>query len=220
MKTPLIEISRLRFRFPEQHYLFRGLDFTLGYGEKIALCGENGAGKSTLFLNILGLLPFEDGVVRFLGKECRKPNDFVFVRANTGLLFQDPDDQLFCPSVIEDVAFGLMNQGLSQKQAQKKSEEVLERLGISHLAERVPYKLSGGEKRMASLATILAMEPDILLLDEPTTGLSERYRAVLVDALKAYDAKGMVIISHDNHFLDQMADRKVLLKNGEITDFK
>ncbi len=220
MKKLLIEISGLWFRFPGQKYLFQGLNFELRHGEKVALCGENGAGKSTFFLNVLGLLPFEEGVVRFLGKDCWQPNDFVFARSKAGLLFQDPDDQLFCPSVLEDVAFGLMNQGLSQRQARQKSEEVLERLGISSLAERVPYKLSGGEKRMASLATVLAMEPDILLLDEPTTGLSERYKSILVDALRSYDAKGMVLISHDSQFLDTMADRKVLLKDGNMMEFR
>ncbi len=215
-EKPLIQISGLRFGYPGRGLLFNGLDFLLNEGDRVALCGENGAGKSTLFLNMLGLMPFDRGSIRFWGKECTGEEDFVGVRKRAGLLFQDPDDQLFCPTVIEDVAFGLLNKGFSQKQAQERGEAVLEKLGISHLAERVPYKLSGGEKRMASLATVLAMEPEILLLDEPTTGLSDKAREILMEVLDSFNAKGMVLISHDRNFLETVANRMVHLKGGKI----
>ena len=214
-KEPLIEISDLYFNYPEEPFFFNGLDLVVYEGERIALCGDNGAGKTSLFLAMLGLLPIKKGNIKFWGKKYLE-KDFVSLRKRVGLLFQDPDDQLFCPSVLEDVAFGLMNLGFSQEEARNKGEAVLETLGIAHLSNKVPYKLSGGEKRMASLATILAMEPEILLLDEPTTGLSKKYVQKLVDVLEQCSAKAMIIISHDQAFIDTIANRKVELKAGKI----
>ncbi|NLH79548.1 MAG: ABC transporter ATP-binding protein, partial [Phyllobacteriaceae bacterium] len=176
----------------------------------------NGAGKTTLMRTLVGLERPASGRVVAFGAERKVEKDFREVRALAGYLFQDPDDQLFAPTVIEDVAFGPLNLGLAPREATARAEATLERLALSHLARRITHRLSGGEKRLVALAGVLAMEPRALLLDEPTNALDETHLARLSQILAGLDV-AMVIVSHDRHFLEHHAGRAVLLEGGHLT---
>jgi cobalt/nickel transport system ATP-binding protein len=196
--------------------ILREVSLDLRAGEKLALVGANGAGKTTLLRTWVGLEKPQSGKVIAFGAECRDEKDFRPVRARAGLLFQDPDDQLFSPTVIEDVAFGPLNLGLSQKDAVLRAHETLESLGLAHLSRRMPHRLSGGEKRLVSLAAVLSMKPDALLLDEPTNALDDIFLARLTEILQNLDI-AMVVVSHDRHFLEKLATRAALLRDGRLT---
>ncbi len=212
----LVELRNVIFGFPRGERILDGISFSVKDGERIGLTGGNGAGKSTLFQIALGLLAPEGGTVSLWGKECRKGADFQEGRRRIGLVFQDPDDQLFCPSVLEDVAFGPMNLGLSAREARERSHRVLEGLGIPHLADRPPYHLSGGEKRLVSIATVLSMEPEVLFLDEPTEGLDEVSYARVISVVRKYPARAVVVVSHDPEVLDALTTTRCVLKGGRI----
>lgn len=214
---PLIELKNIDFSYGKDIVVLNGLNLTLKKGQKVLLSGGNGAGKTTLFHIILGLLPPEKGTIKLFGKYCKKEEDFFEPRKRIGLLFQDVDDQLFSPSVIEDVAFGPLNLGLSHKEALLKARNTLDSLGILHLEKRVPYELSGGEKKLVALATILAMEPQVLLLDEPLVGLEKKAvkRVITVLNDKKFDA--FIIISHLHEFLKDVVNCSWLLEKGKLT---
>ncbi|MCW2285367.1 cobalt/nickel transport system ATP-binding protein [Rhodoblastus acidophilus] len=184
-------------------------------GERLAIAGANGAGKTTLLRTLVGLEKPSAGRLIAFGQECRAEKDFRAVRARAGFLFQDPDDQLFSPTVIEDVAFGPLNLGLSQPDALRRAEDTLARLGLTPLSRRITHRLSGGEKRLVALASVLAMRPKILLLDEPTNALDEAHRARLIEILAALDV-AMVIVSHDQDFLARLTTRALLLAEGRL----
>lgn len=192
-----------------------GASLTLAAGERLALVGANGAGKTTLLRTLVGLETIAGGRLIAFGAERKTEKDFREVRTLAGFLFQDPDDQLFAPTVIEDVAFGPLNLGLTQAAARERAETTLDRLGLSHLAGRITHRLSGGEKRLVALAGVLAMEPRVLLLDEPTNALDETHLGRLTEILLALDV-AMVIVSHDRHFLEHLATRAVILKDGRV----
>jgi cobalt/nickel transport system ATP-binding protein len=196
--------------------VLRDVSLEVSAGEKLALAGANGAGKTTLLRTLVGLETPDSGRVIAFGAECRCEKDFRPVRARAGFLFQDPDDQLFSPTVIEDVAFGPLNLGLSHKDAVRRAEETLDNLGLAPLARRVTHRLSGGEKRLVSLATVLAMRPAALLLDEPTNALDEHHLARLTGILETLGV-AMVLVSHDRLFLERLATRAVLLRDGRLT---
>jgi cobalt/nickel transport system ATP-binding protein len=179
------------------------------------LVGPNGAGKTTLLRTLVGLERPSAGRVVAFGAERRTEADFRTVRARAQLMFQDPDDQLFCPTVIDDVAFGPLNLGRKRDEAFAAARAVLERLGLVHLADRVTHRLSGGEKRLVCLAALIAMAPDALLLDEPTNDLDEENRARLIDILLRLDA-ALLLVSHDRDFLERIATRAVLLREGTV----
>ena len=191
------------------------VSLTLAPGERLALVGGNGAGKTTLLRTLVGLETPSAGRIVAFGRERRTEADFHEVRARAGFLFQDPDDQLFSPTVIEDVAFGPLNLGLEPAAARARAMATLDRLGLAHLAPRVTHRLSGGEKRLVSLAGVLAMEPQALLLDEPTNALDETHRDRLIEILAGLGV-AMVIVSHDRLFLEKLAGRAVLLKDGRL----
>jgi cobalt/nickel transport system ATP-binding protein len=195
--------------------VLRDLSLEIHEGEKLAIVGANGAGKTTCLRTLVGLERPDAGRVIAFGVECRCEKDFRPVRARAGLLFQDPDDQLFSPTVIEDVAFGPLNLGLKQKDAVRRAEETLENLGLGHLSRRITHRLSGGEKRLVSLAAVLAMKPDALLLDEPTNALDETHLARLTEILQRLDV-AMILVSHDRTFLEKLATRAVLLHDGRL----
>ncbi|SJZ84265.1 energy-coupling factor ABC transporter ATP-binding protein [Consotaella salsifontis] len=192
------------------------ISLTLDPGERLALVGANGAGKTTLLRTLVGLESIKSGRLIAFGAERRVEKDFREVRARAGLLFQDPDDQLFSPTVMEDVAFGPLNLGLSLPDAARRAEETLEQLGLLHLKERITHHLSGGEKRLVSLASVLAMKPEALLLDEPTNALDEAHLRRLTEIL-AETQVAMLIVSHDHRFLEGLTTRAVLLENGSLT---
>lgn len=191
------------------------LDLTLAPGERLAVAGANGAGKSTLLRCLVGLDRPSAGRIVAFGRERTREKDFHEVRLRAGFLFQDADDQLFAPTVLEDVAFGPLNRGLSLADATALARRVLADLDLGHLADRVSHHLSGGEKRLAALAGVLAMQPDALLLDEPTNALDDRARDHLIAILAALPA-AMILVSHDGEFLDRLATRAVILRDGKL----
>lgn len=212
----LIRLGQVSHAFESAHPVLDGVDFALKAGEKVALLGANGTGKTTLLHVMVGLIRPRTGSVHAFGRERRAEADFVEVRAKAGLLFQDADDQLFCPTVAEDVAFGPLNLGKSKAEARGIVHEVLDRLGLAALENRVTHKLSGGQKRLVSLAAVLAMEPEALLLDEPTNALDEATRERLLDILAGLP-QAMVIVSHDREVVERLATRRVTLRGGKLT---
>jgi len=184
-------------------------------GERIGILAPNGSGKTTLFHIIMGLLFPQAGTIEIFGEPVRTEKDFREVRKNIGLLFQDADDQLFSPTVLEDVAFGPLNMGKSKPEALAISRQTLSFLGLSGFEDRITFKLSGGEKKLVSLATVLAMSPRVLLLDEPLTGLDQDTQRKLVSILLDIDLTYMVI-SHDIDFLEATAEKIYTMKDGKI----
>lgn len=212
--SELIRVEQLSYRYPGRTILDQA-DLVLNSGERISLEGANGAGKTTFFNLLVGLNKPKSGRIIAFGKARESENDFLEVRAKAGLLFQDPDDQLFCPTVLEDVAFGPLNLGKSQAEAERIAIETLDRLGMNGFGSRVTYQLSGGEKRMITLASVLAMEPEVLLLDEPSNALDDKARERLIDTLLTLP-QAMIIISHDAALLSELATRRTRLENRKI----
>ncbi|ABD87519.1 energy-coupling factor ABC transporter ATP-binding protein [Rhodopseudomonas palustris] len=213
---PLIEVSGIVFAYPGQSRVLDGVDLSLYPGERLCLVGPNGAGKSTLLQILVGLLVPSAGAVTAFGRARRTERDFHEVRQRAGFVFQDPDDQLFCPTVAEDVAFGPLNLGKSRQEVATIVNDTLERLDLKHLRDRVTHKLSGGEKRLVTLAAVLAMQPEVLLLDEPTNALDERFYNRLIDILTGLP-QAMIVVSHDPHFRHAIGSRSVGLKEGRLS---
>lgn len=217
MSGPLFRLSGVSFAYDRGAPVLDAADFSLWPGDTVALTGPNGAGKTTLFHLMVGLLRPASGTIEAFGAVRRREKDFHAVRARAGLLFQDSDDQLFCPTVAEDVAFGPLNLGKSPAEARRIADATLDAVGLHGLAGRVTHTLSGGQKRLAALAAVLAMEPNVLLLDEPTNALDadtrERLTAVLAGLPQA-----KVIISHDDAFLRRLATRWVRLDGGRLVE--
>jgi cobalt/nickel transport system ATP-binding protein len=209
------ELRGISFAYPGAPPVLDGLDFDLEAGERVAIAGGNGVGKTTLLHLMVGLLKPAAGEVRAFGSVRRTEADFHEVRSRAGLLFQDPDDQLFCPTVAEDVAFGPLNQGHGRAEAEAIVAETLESLGIGAFRDRVAGRLSGGEKRLVALATVLAMRPEVLLLDEPTNALDEAAVERLLDILEGLP-QAMVVVSHDRRVTDRLASRRVALCHGKF----
>jgi cobalt/nickel transport system ATP-binding protein len=216
MNQVVLELDNIAVR----HYsgsVFQKLSLVLKSGDRLALLGSNGSGKTTLLQTIVGLNKLESGNLVVFGRECQDESDFIEVRKRVGLLFQDSDDQLFCPTVLEDVAFGPMNLGLNAHEAKEKALNTLKKLELESLSERITHQLSGGQKRLVALATVLAMEPEILLLDEPTNALDDQSKERLLVLLQSLD-QAMVIVSHDQAVIDRLANRAVIMKNGSLVD--
>jgi cobalt/nickel transport system ATP-binding protein len=212
----MINLKEVTFSYTAENRVIDRLNFRLYEGERIGLVGANGSGKTTLFYIIMGLLKPASGSVELFGKQVENERDFRFARKKIGLLFQDADDQLFSPTVLEDVAFGPLNLGKSPEEAKKIALDTLAMLGLSGFENRITYRLSGGEKRLASLATVLAMEPEVLLLDEPTNGLDDATEEKITNVLK--DLKlSTVIISHNMELLFSTTDKIYTLAAGGIT---
>ena len=211
----LIKLKDISFSYPGGLAVLKGLNFELHDHEKMGLIGPNGSGKTTLFHIIMGLLRPDAGTVEIFGKELREEKDFRFVRQQVGLLFQDADDQLFSPTVLEDVAFGPLNQGKTVKEAKDLARETLSSLGLEGIEGRMTYTLSGGEKKLVALATILVMKPRVLLFDEPTTALDSRTTKRIIDILNQIDVS-FVFISHNMDFIFQTTDKVYGMENGQI----
>ena len=198
----IIQLENISFSYAGGKPVLDDLCFTLEEGAKLGLIGHNGSGKTTLLHIIMGLLKPTSGTIRAFGKPVETKKDFLDVRRKIGFLFQDADDQLFCPTVLEDIAFGPLNLGKSPTEARKMAMETLERLNLKGFEERVTHKLSGGEKKLVALATVLVMEPKALILDEPTTGLDEDTNIRIITLLNQLDIS-YVIVSHEYDFLAQ-----------------
>ena len=209
-----IEVDGLQFAYPDGRRALNGVDLHIEPGEKVALVGPNGAGKSTLLLHLNGILRGASGKVRVAGLEMRDEN-LARVRGALGLVFQDPDDQLFSPTVFDDVAFGPIYQGLSEALVRMRVASALEAVGMADFGPRSPHRLSTGEKKRIAIATVLAMEPEILALDEPTAGLDPRARRGLIRLL-ARLPQTMLISSHDLRMVDELLSRTVVMDGGVI----
>lgn len=214
-RESIIHIEAVFFSYPGQKQILNSVDFILHRGDRIGLMGPNGSGKTSLFHLIMGLLKPTAGTIHIFGQKMDSEDMFLSVRRRIGLLFQDSDDQLFSPTVIEDVAFGPLNLGKSRNEAVDIAKRTMSHLGLSGFEERLTHKLSGGEKRLVALATVLAMEPEVLLLDEPTNGLDEVTKAKIQDILARIDLS-FIVISHDFDFLDAVTDAIYLIENGKI----
>ncbi len=212
--TALLDLSGISIRRSGRLVLDR-VDLQLETGDRLALAGANGAGKTTLLRTIVGLETPEAGEIIAFGRHRHDEDDFRDLRLRVGFLFQDSDDQLFAPTVIEDVAFGPLNLGFTPTQAIERAQAVLADLDLQPLERRVTHHLSGGEKRLVALAGVLAMDPDVLLLDEPTNALDEAHLARLTTILAELPV-AMILVSHDAHFLATLSTRAVLLENGRL----
>ena len=212
----VIKITDLSFAYPPRDYVFKKFNFNFYKGERIGLVGPNGSGKTTLFHLIMGLLHPAEGKIEIFGKERKVENDFIEVREKIGLVFQDPDDQLFSPTVAEDIAFGPLNLRKNHQETKKILKETLETLGLTGFEDRITYNLSYGEKRLVSLATVWAMQPEILLLDEPTIWLDEETIEKIVQILNNHPHLSYIIISHDKKFLKETTNSICLMDNGKI----
>jgi len=212
----IINLENISFGYPGRPLILDKLNLSLYRGDRMGLMGPNGSGKTTLFHIIMGLLKPSPGRIEIFGTLIKEEKDFRSVRQKIGLLFQDADDQLFSPTVLEDVAFGPLNLGKSQDEAKAIARRTLESLGLAGFEDRVTYKLSGGEKRLVSLATVIAMEPEVLLLDEPSIGLDETTEKRLVDILKRVDFS-YILVSHNMDFLTETTDYIGYMTGGRIS---
>ena len=215
MNEPLYRLRNICAGYLPDRRVLDGLNLDLHVGDRIALVGANGAGKSTLLELMIGLMRPLSGEVWAFGKVREEDSDYVDVRQRAGLLFEDPDDQLFHITVAEDVAFGPFNLGWDRARVAAAVTEVLALLDLGGYEERITYRLSRGEKRMVSLATVLVMEPDVLLLDEPTAGLDERHTERLIDVLRAR-SRTLLVVSHDRAFLEAVTDQSLTLVDGRL----
>ncbi len=211
----MIQIRNLSHRYPTGRVALSDLSFAVRPGERIALLGSNGAGKSTLFLRIAGVYVGQQGEVLVHQLDPAKPAERKQFSNHVGLVFQNPDDQLIAPTVLEDVAFGLLNQGLSKSDAKAKATAILSQFGLSHLAEISPQRLSGGEKRRVALAGVVVMQPNVLLLDEPTMFLDHRGRRELTQRLQNWEGS-MIIATHDLEWVIDLCPRSLILDRGKL----
>lgn len=210
----MIAVAGLGFVYPDGYRALDGLDLTVSAGERVALLGPNGAGKTTLALHLNGIHEIQEGTVEVSGMAVNGPN-LREIRRRVGMVFQDTDDQLFMPTVAEDVGFGPSNLGLRGEELQAQVEEALDQVGAGDLAGRAPHHLSGGERRRVALATVLSMRPDVLVLDEPTGGLDPAGRRDLAEVLATLDVT-QLLITHDLPFALELCDRAVIVNGGKV----
>ena len=211
-----LEVRDLRFAYSDGREALRGVSFRLGAGEKVAILGPNGAGKSTLLLHLNGLL-HGNGEVSVMGERVVE-NDkkaLARVRSLVGLVFQDPDDQLFSPTVYDDVAFGPIYMGLPQQEIDERVELALGQVGLEGYDTRMPFHLSGGEKKRAAIATVLSMRPRVLVLDEPSAGLDPRARRGLITLLDQLE-QTILITTHDMHMVKEVFPRSIIMDGGVV----
>ena len=209
-----IDIRDLRFDYPSGQPALRGIDLHIEHGERVALLGPNGAGKTTLMMHLNGLLQGR-GSLEVAGLRPSERDELGELRARVGLVFQDPDDQLFMPTVAEDVGFGPMNMGFDRARVRERIAEALATVRMSEAAERAPYQLSMGERRRAAIATVLAMHPQLLVLDEPSASLDPRARRELLDVLAGIE-RTMLVTTHDLPMAAELCERAVILAGGRV----
>lgn len=213
MPQPLIEVRQLRYRYADGTEALKEIDFELSEGETVILLGANGSGKTTFLLHLNGLL-LGEGQVTVCGTEVNRRN-LAEIRRRVGIVFQDADEQLVMPTVLEDVAFGPLNHGVPRERALAAARETILRMNLGHCLERAPYHLSSGEKRRAAIAGILAMDPSVLILDEPTTFLDPPGQRSLIQTLASlHQAK--IVATHDCHLAKALGTRAVFFEGGRV----
>ena len=215
--VPAVEVRNLHFHYDTSNGQIHDISFAVAEGECLGVVGSNGAGKSTLLLHLNGILPetFRGPPAVFIAGQGVGPKTLDTVRGQVGLLFQDPDDQLFCPTVFEDVAFGPKQMGIAKDRLAERVREALSQVGLNGFEDRLPHHLSGGEKRRACLAGLLACEPRVLVLDEPTSNLDPRGRRELIALLRKLPATKL-IATHDLEMVVALCDRVIVLDGGRI----
>ncbi len=213
MTQPVVEIRDLWFTYPDGLQALKGVDLVIRPGEKVAVTGPNGAGKSTLFLHLNGILR-GDGYVRIQGMPVSEEN-LGRIRGLVGLVFQDPDDQLFSPTVFEDVAFGPLHMGLPEDEVRRRVGWALKQVGMDGQEGRMPHHLSLGQRKRVAIATVLSMDPAILVLDEPTSGLDPRTRRGLVGLLQEL-RRTLLIATHDMRLVRDVCERTVIMDEGRV----
>ncbi len=214
MSAPALEVRGLAFTYPDGSPALRGVDLTIRRGERVALLGPNGAGKTTLVLHLNGILRPQRGSVVVGGLPVAEAN-LREIRRRVGIVFQDPDDQLFMPTVREDVAFGPANLGLRGEELEARVRAALEAVGMEDHADRAPHHLSFGQRRRVAVATVLAMEPEILVLDEPSSNLDPAGRRELADILRGLDIT-ILMVTHDLPYALELCPRAVVMNRGTI----
>jgi len=214
MSHHIIEVRNLGHIYPDGTAALRDVSFRITHGESVAIIGANGAGKSTLLMHLNGYLAPSSGEIR-IGDFPLTRSTLPEIRRTVGMVFQDPDDQLFMPTVHDDVAFGPFNLGLPAREVDQRVHEALEQVGAAHLADKPPYNLSGGEKKRVAIATVLSMSPDILVMDEPTSGLDPYARRRLMALLKDF-RHTKIFTSHDLDMVMDLCERAIVLHEGKI----
>ena len=209
-----VSIEHLHFRYPDGFEALKGLDLSIGAGQKVALVGPNGAGKSTLMLHLNGIHEPTHGTVR-IGATVVDRSSVRRIRAKVGLVFQDPDDQLFSPTVFEDVAFGPLHMGMPEAEIHGRVERALEAVGMSGFERRMPHRLSLGQRKRVALATVLSMDPEVLVFDEPSAGLDPRGRRELIGVLEGL-SQTLLVSTHDMRLVDEVFPRTVVMDDGRI----
>jgi cobalt transport protein ATP-binding subunit len=210
-RPPSLVVEDLHFQYPDGHVALRGVSVQLAPGEKVALVGPNGAGKSTLMLQLNGILT-GSGAITVAGMPVTKAN-LPRIRARVGLVFQNPDDQLFSPTVFEDVAFGPLHMGVPEREIRPRVEAALSQVGMLQYIDRLSYHLSVGEKKRIAVATVLSMNPELLVLDEPSAGLDPRARRSLINLLRDLP-QTMLVSTHDMLMVRELFDRMIIMDQG------
>ncbi len=214
MSHHIVLVNNLKYMYPDGWQALNGVNFEILHGESVGIVGANGAGKSTLLMHLVGVLFPNEGEIR-VGEVPVIKKTLPLIRQSVGMVFQDPDDQLFMTTVYDDVAFGPRNYKLPEEEVEKRVRSALETVGIIHLINRPPYKLSGGEKRAAAIATVLAMQPDILVMDEPSTALDPKSRRRLIALLRRF-THTKIIASHDLDMVLELCERTIILQKGKV----
>jgi cobalt/nickel transport system ATP-binding protein len=214
VSEPVLDVRGLAHAYPDGHQALFGVDLHVHRGERVALLGPNGAGKTTLVLHLNGILTAGAGTVAVSGLPVTKPN-LAEVRRRVGVVFQDPDDQLFMPTVRDDVEFGPRNLGLRGPALDAAVERALTLVGMEEYADRPPHHLSFGQRRRVAVATVLAMEPEILVLDEPSSNLDPASRRELADILRSLDVT-VLMVTHDLPYALELCPRSVILSGGVV----
>ena len=209
-----LKINNLSYSYPDGHKALSSVSFSIDQGESIAILGPNGAGKTTLILHLNGILGKLSGEIEVSGLKYI-PDNIDKIRKTVGVVFQDPDDQLFMPTVIEDVMFGPKNFGFTQKEAEENSLEALKMVGMEKFEDRAPHHLSFGQKRKVAIATVLASKPKLLVLDEPASNLDPTSRKDLIDILKKLNIS-LILVTHDLPMALEICERSLVLNEGEI----
>jgi cobalt/nickel transport system ATP-binding protein len=214
MSHHIIELENVQFAYPDGTCAVRGVSFSLVHGEAVGIVGANGAGKSTLLLQINGTLMPTQGNIR-IGEIVLSKKTAKDIRKKIGFVFQDPDDQLFMPTVFEDVSFGPLHLGWPTEDVRRSAIKALERVNCLHLKDRPPHKLSEGQKRSVSIASVISMDPDILVMDEPSSNLDPRSRRHLIELLRMF-RHSKILASHDLDMIMDLCERTIVLSEGQI----
>lgn len=215
--APSLQISNLAFAYPDGNQALFGVNLTINKGERVALLGPNGAGKTTLVMHMNGIHPTMQGEVRVAGElvDVKNKESLKSIRSKVGIVFQDPDDQLFMPTVGEDIAFGPYNMGLRGDELNSVVNEALNQVGMLEFKDRAPHHLSFGQRRRVAVATVLAMKPEILVMDEPSSNLDPASRRELADVVRSLDVT-IVMVTHDLPYAMELCERSVILSGGVI----